>query len=239
MNLDNLKKSLNINGWAKFKIKDYEKFTVLQNHIIEELKKNQSIKEEFNKQNISSVMELRQKSSSLSDKIVNLIRKEYIDDLSFQSIDCFRDYIIPLFGNKLLSQKFPQIQINIPSNNSTITPPHTEVMSGHSPYTYNFWIPLHKVEGNSGLYLVDLNKSINICDMEIQGKIKSRYDFLKEYLFFPEVDDGEALIFNGFIYHGSVSHKFKKSRFSIDLRLQSLDKPLFHKFNEYFKIIEI
>ena len=96
MDLNNFKKLLNINGWAKFKIKDYEKFTVLQSHIIEGLKKNKIIKEEFNKQNINSVMELRQNSSSLSDNVVNLIRKEYIDDLSFHSINCFSDYIIPL-----------------------------------------------------------------------------------------------------------------------------------------------
>ena len=119
MDLDNFKKLLNINGWAKFKIKDYEKFMVLQSHIIEGLKKNKIIKEEFDKLNINSVNELRQKSSSLSHNAVNLIRKEYIDDLSFHSINCFRDYIVPLFGNKLLSQKFPQIQINIPSNKVT------------------------------------------------------------------------------------------------------------------------
>ena len=239
MNINNLKELLNLNGWAKFKVKDIEKFTFLKSHILNGLKKNQIIDEDFKKKNINSVTELRQKSSELNNNIVNIIRKEYIQDLSFHSLDCFREYIIPLFGKKILSQKFPQIQINISSNQSTKTPPHSEIMSGHSPFTYNFWIPLHKVEGNSGLYLVDLKQSIYASDMEIDGEIKNRYDYLKDFIFFPEVDEGEALIFNPFIYHGSVNHKFKNSRFSIDIRLQSINKPLFQKFNEYFKIIEL
>ena len=77
-------------------------------------------------------------------------------------------------------------------------------MAGHSPFTYNFWIPFHKVEGNSGLYLVEIDKSLELCDSEIEGKISNRYKAINEHLFFPDVDEGEALIFNGFVYHVSV-----------------------------------
>ena len=45
-------------------------------------KKNQIIDEDL-KKNINSVTELRQKSSELNNNIVNIIRKEYIQDLSF------------------------------------------------------------------------------------------------------------------------------------------------------------
>ena len=125
------------------------------------------------------------------------------------SLDCFREYIIPLFGKKILSQKFPQIQINISSNQSTKTPHIQKSCLDTLRLHIIFGFLLHKVEGNSGLYLVDLKQSIYASDMEIDGEIKNRYDYLKDFIFFPEVDEGEALIFNPFIYHGSVNHKFK------------------------------
>ena len=102
--------------------------------------------------------------------------------------------------------------------------------------------PLHQAKAMAerlGLYLVEIDKSLELCDSEIEGKISNRYKAINEHLFFPDVDEGEALIFNGFVYHGSVSHKYEKSRFSIDMRLQRFEKPLFQKFNEYFEVLKI
>ena len=55
-------------------------------------------------------------------------------------------------------------------------------------------------------------------------------------MFFPKIKFGEALVFNPFVYHGSIHHKNKRSRISLDVRLQRLDRPLFQKYNDFLEI---
>ena len=112
-------------------------------------------------------------------------------------------------------------------------------MAGHSPFTFNFWLPFHNVETKTGIYIVNSVKSVELCDYEINNKITNRLDLLKEHMYFPEVKYGEALLFNGFVYHGTVDHDVKQARISLDLRLQSRAKPLFQKFNEFFRKVKL
>ena len=57
-------------------------------------------------------------------------------------------------------------------------------------------------------------------------------------MYFPKIKFGEALIFNPFVYHGSIYHK-EYARISVDARFQSLNKPLLQKYNDFFKTIEL
>ena len=41
-------------------------------------------------------------------------------------------------------------------------------MAGHSPYTYNIWIPFHDVTDKSGIFLIDDSLSVKFCDSEIK-----------------------------------------------------------------------
>ena len=58
-------------------------------------------------------------------------------------------------------------------------------------------------------------------------------------MIFPKIKFGEALIFNPFVYHGSIYHDSNYARISLDVRFQSLNKPLFQKYNDFFKAIEL
>jgi len=146
----------------------------------------------------------------------------------------FSSALIPLFGRQVLVQKYPQIQVHVGFRDLTRTFPHFEMMAGHSPFTYNIWVPFHDIIDNSGIFIIDDQLSVKLCDEEIQKKIKNRRRLLSDYLFFPKLKFGEALIFNPFVYHGSILHESNKSRISVDLRLQRFSHPLFQKYNDFF-----
>ena len=58
-------------------------------------------------------------------------------------------------------------------------------------------------------------------------------------LWSPSESLGYSLIFNPFVYHGSIYHNSNYARISLDVRFQSLEKPLFQKYNDYFKTAEL
>ena len=238
-NYDLIKRQLRDKGWAKINVNEIGKIDLLKNQLIDGVIKNEKINSHFKAHKIFNIEDLRSNALKFNDEVINEIRKVYVDSLSEKIVDCFSESIINIFGRDILIQRYPQIQLNVANKNSTKTFPHIEVMAGHSPFTFNFWLPFHDVENKSGIYIVDSDKSVELCDYEINNKITNRLDLLKEHMYFPEVRYGEALLFNGFVYHGTVDHDVKQARISLDLRLQSSDKPLFQKFNEFFRKVKL
>ena len=55
-------------------------------------------------------------------------------------------------------------------------------------------------------------------------------------MYFPKIKFGEVLIFNPFVYHGSIYHKSEYARISVDARFQSLNKPLFQNTTIFLKL---
>ena len=237
--LNNVKKQLRERGWAKIKVDDDKKILNLKMELFNGLLLNKNIFNAFKKNSITDIDSLRIKSKNLNSEVINDIRKVYVNDLSIKTLNCFSENIKNIFGSDILIQRYPQIQVHVTNKTSTKTSPHIEVMAGHSPYTFNFWVPFHNVDFKTGIFIVDADKSVELCDFEINNVIQNRLEILKDHLHFPKVNIGEALLFNGFVYHGSVDHTSEKARISVDVRLQSSIKPLFQKFNEFFKMVKL
>ena len=222
-------------GWSIIKAKRIKNVELLSKRFLLELKKNK-VSKLFDYKSISS---FRKFAKKLDDDVLNLIRKLYLNKFSENILKVFSHDLTPIFGKKLLVQKYPQIQIHSGFKNSTKTFPHYEMMAGHSPYTYNIWLPLHDIVDKSGIFLIDDKLSVKLCDKEIKNNINNREDFLSNRMFFPKLKFGEAIIFNPFVYHGSVYHQNKNSRVSLDVRIQNFKHPLFQKYNDFFKTINL
>ena len=232
---DKIKNNLKSRGWSKITCNSLQQFDTFFNDFLNSIQEKEEVKVAFQELGISNIEELREKAKYLDNNIVNHIRKTYLANFSQSVIGLFSDFIKAIFGNQILVQKYPQIQLHIPNNNTTKTYPHLEVMAGHSPFTYNFWVPFHQINDESGNYMIDDHQSVKLCDDELNSDIESREDFLKiQNLTFPKVKFGEALFFNGFVYHGSVQHNNSKARVSLDVRMQQASAPLFQKYNDFF-----
>ena len=234
----NHKFNLKSKGWSIIKSQNVNDIELLSKNFLQELKKNKKLNL-FITKNVKSINSLRKIVSKLDDNILNLIRRLYLNKFSTNILKAFSQDLIPIFGKKLLVQKYPQIQIHVGFKNSTKTFPHYEMMAGHSPFTYNIWLPFHDIIDKSGIFLIDDKLSVNLCDKEIKNNINNREKFLFNKMFFPKIKFGEALVFNPFVYHGSIHHKNKSSRISLDVRLQRLDRPLFQKYNDFFTTLNL
>ncbi len=236
--MQNHKYNLKKKGWSVLKSKRLHEIKLLRDNFIKEItenKKNLLI----SSKKIKKIETLRKILNKLNDSSLNSIRKKYLNKFSENIIKIFSHELISIFGKNLLIQKYPQIQVHVGKKNSTKTFPHCEIMAGHSPYTYNIWIPFHDVTDKSGIFLIDDSLSVKFCDSEIKKNIKDREKLLSNKMYFPKIKFGEALIFNPFVYHGSIYHKSEYARISVDARFQSLNKPLFQKYNDFFKTIEL
>ena len=232
--MQQLRRDLIKKGWSIIKCKNLTDIELISKNFINELKKNITLASILKKQNIKDIAGLRKFANKLEDEKLNFIRKQYLNKFSKDIIKTFSSVLIPLFGRQVLVQKYPQIQVHVGFRNSTRTFPHSEIMAGHSPFTYNIWVPFHDIIDNSGLFIIDDKLSVKLCDEEIEKKIKNRRKLLSDYLFFPKLKFGEAIIFNPFVYHGSIQHESNKSRISLDLRVQRFSHPLFQKYNDFF-----
>lgn len=234
-----MKKELLSKGWSIIKCNNLAAIKSLSADFIKELKKNKISNSIFKNGNINNIKELRKFSNKLDDNSLNLVKKIYLNKFSHKILKAFSLALTSVFGKKVFLQKFPQIQIHRGFSSSRITFPHCEIMSAHSPYTYNIWVPFHEVIDNSGIFLIDDKLSVKLCDIEIKKKIKNRQKFLSKHFYFPKLKFGEALIFNAFVYHGAIYHNNKNARISLDARLQRSDRPLFEKYNEFFSEIHL
>ena len=226
--------NLKNDGWTIIKSKNISDIEILSKNFLQELKKSKILNLK-----IENINFLRRFVNKLDDNVLNSIRKIYLNKFSENIIKAFSQELAPLFGKKLLVQKYPQIQIHSGFKNSTKTFPHYEMMAGHSPYTYNIWLPFHDIVDKSGIFLIKDKLSVKLCDKEIKNNINDREKFLSKKMFFPKLKFGEALVFNPSVYHGSIYHNNTSSRISVDVRLQKQNHPLFQKYNDFFKTVDL
>ena len=226
-----LKNNLKVNGWC---IIDLEK------KIIQKIKKSfqnkiYSIYPDFKKLTLE---ELRQKMSMFKfNQRLNKIKMQAFPNLSDFGFEGIQNSLNSIFArNSYLLQRNSHIDINVAKNLFTKTITHAEIMAGHSPYTFTVWVPLHDIDDNSGLFLVDLEKSLSIIDHFDVNKIKIK-KFLKKNKFYPKLKEGQALIFSSFNLHGSDTHSNSKARMSINFRIHPKRKYLFQKDSLYFKSV--
>tara|TARA_Y100000741_G_scaffold328045_1_gene281027 strand:+ start:345 stop:1055 length:711 start_codon:yes stop_codon:yes gene_type:complete len=221
------------NGWSIIKSKDPKLIKQLFEIFKNQIKKNTDLNKDI-KNKIKDIKSTRTMTNKLEDNTLNSIRKIYLENFSKKIVNIFSHELKPIFGKKLLIQRYPQIQIHVGFKHSTKTFPHCEMMAAHSPYTYNIWMPFHDIIDNSGIFLIDDVTSVKLCDKEIKKNVKDREKLVSKNVFFPKIKLGEALIFNPFVTHGSVYHKNIYSRLSLDFRVQSFNKPLFQRYNDFF-----
>ena len=124
------------------------------------------------------------------DNILNLIRRLYLNKFSTNILKAFSQDLIPIFGKKLLVQRYPQIQIHAGFKNSTKTVPHSEMMAGHSPFTYNIWLAFHDIIDKSGIFLIDDKLSV---DEKISNKKQIAQNQFQQKISLKKIDNPDEM----------------------------------------------
>jgi sporadic carbohydrate cluster 2OG-Fe(II) oxygenase len=122
-------------------------------------------------------------------------------------------------GPDLFIQKSINLSIQLPGDESSILPIHSDCNSGDSPYQLNIWIPLMSVSGTGSMFILSTERSLQGLQ-SIRGGAGCNFE--------PQPDDfvalnyGEFLIFHPAYLHGNVLNTTDLTRVSLNVRFASI-----------------
>lgn len=183
---------------------------------------------------------LRRRLSNLSQPELNDLKAVAMPDLSVALVEAFREPITRLCGGRIFLQRRPNINFNVPGRDGSVTRSHTDMLMGHSPYTFTLWVPLHDIEDGSGLCWLDQPNSMRfLADRDAFNEPYDEKDFWAKAEDWLRMKFGQGLLFNGFVLHGAQPNLSEYTRIALDVRVQSIHKPLYQKNMEYFVVHEM
>lgn len=218
-------------GWKIYKTSKINELKIICNNMLTEFKKF-GIKAD-------TIDELREKVSELEEAELNNIKSNFNINCGTLIAKIYSETIKSIAGNNIFLQRKPHLQINSPNKIKTVTPPHADIIFGHSPGTFTIWTPLHDVNDSSGLFCVDLDKSISLMISEEKFGDQFSEKLFNRDVYKPlKVKFGESIIFNSLVVHGAWLNTSSLARISLDTRFQNINKKLFEKNIDYFEIYE-
>ena len=165
--------------------------------------------------------------------IINKLNKDKNFDKKYYLAS--KDILEFLVGNELAMQTKINLSVQIPNDQTSTLPMHSDIYAGESPFEVVCWIPLMDVKPNSQSMFITspkenkiinnmVSKSKNITILKIYNKHKKKFRFLK-------INYGEILVFSPILLHGNIVNKTNLTRFSLNCRFKSILTP-FDVFNK-------
>lgn len=139
-----------------------------------------------------------------------------------------RKYLHWLVGNELAMQRSCNLSIQLPRDDSSLLPLHSDVWSGNSPYEVVFWIPLVDCYRSKSMFILPKPASDRVYrDFQYYSKLNAKKFFqaIEKDLIWLDVPYGKAAIFSHSLPHGNGINYEKETRWTINIRFKSLLSP--------------
>jgi sporadic carbohydrate cluster 2OG-Fe(II) oxygenase len=217
------------NGYLIKKTTDIESLNKLQDFVYKILSENKKniLKDKIKYFEALHKFVTKKELNEFRVKAITSINKskqfrDYYYDSSKEILDC-------LVGNEIAMQKKINLSIQIPNDNKSMLPMHSDIYAGESPFEVVIWIPLMNVKKSSHSMFItnpkdnvainkEITKSKNKTIIKIYNKFKKKFKFLK-------INYGEILVFSPIIQHGNVVNTTTETRVSLNCRFKSLLAP--------------
>ena len=135
-------------------------------------------------------------------------------------------------------QKNINLSIQLPNDESSLLPIHSDVWSGDSPYEINLWLPLVDCYRSKSMYLLKKKYLEKFILKLKKNKIKNSskiFNLVKNEIIFLKIKFGNFLIFDQTLPHGNVINQEKETRWSMNCRFKSMFSPYGDKkIGEFF-----
>jgi len=148
-----------------------------------------------------------------------------------------------IVGNELAMQLRVNLSIQLPNDDSSLLPVHSDVWSGDSPYEIVLWVPYVNCYKTKSMYMLPSEK-----DRVFQSKMQDFKDKTAEDVFkgiekdvdWFDVPYGHVAIFTQNQMHGNRVNIEHESRWSSNCRFKSVFAPYSDKkLGEFFEPIII
>lgn len=227
----------------------FEKQFINQGSIITDVENKKSLQyiNYLIKKNLVKILRLNVKAQKLNlNKIHNYINKININQTRLELIykinkdKKFREVFYSLsknmlnhiIGNELAMQNNINLSIQIPNDETSLLPIHSDTWSGDSPFESVLWLPLVDCYKTKSMFILKAKKIKKFNQFFSSKKIKSisdLYDFFKKDIKFLEIEFGKYLLFNQNLPHGNLVNKTSETRVSLNCRFKGLFTPYSQK----------
>ena len=154
-----------------------------------------------------------------------------------------RQSIEALVGNELAMQCRVNLSIQLPNDDSSLLPVHTDVWSGNSPFEIVVWLPLANCRRTKSMYLLPPGPNRSVSGRLHEFASQSAEDLF--HAIEPDVEwidirYGEVLLFAQSLMHGNRVNLEPDTRWSMNCRFKSLFSPYADKrLGEFFEPITV
>ncbi len=229
-----IKKEFLNRGYIIKKIKNKKSLNFIKKLIIKKIEKQILIKNP----------DLNKIHKFINKEDLNNFRLSLYEDLNknerfkFHYFNLGREILYELVGNEIMMQKKINLSIQLPGDESSLLPIHSDVWSGDSPYEINLWMPLVNCYKTKSMYIIkqkDFNKLKVLLRQKKYSDSTKIFGLLKKKLKWLKVNYGEILIFNQTLPHGNVVNEENTTRISLNCRFKSIFSPYKDKkIGEFF-----
>ncbi len=154
-----------------------------------------------------------------------------------------RPWLEKLVGNELSMQLRLNLSIQLPKDESSLLPIHSDAWGGDSPFEVVVWLPLVDCYGTKSMFLLppeptkELHENFkNLAGQSSEVLFKS----VEKDLIWMNVKYGEFLLFNHNLPHGNRVNKENETRWSINCRFKGVFTPHNQKkIGEFFEPITL
>ena len=241
-----ISKEFDANGFIVKDIKDLSSLKKIRNTFIDSIKKN-----------ISNASYKKKNDEDLLNSIHKKVRPEKLNGFRMQIINDInknknlrklyyqisREYLDILLGNELSMQLRINLSIQLPKDNSSLLPLHSDVWSGDSPYETVVWLPLVNCYKTKAMYILPPKKYGKLKSVFLKENNASSdkiFNKIKKDLKWITIKYGQVLIFNQCLPHGNVVNKETETRWSLNCRFKGVFSPYKDKkLGEFFEPISL
>ena len=133
-------------------------------------------------------------------------------------------------GNELAMQRKINLSIQLPKDNSSLLPIHSDVWSGCSPFEVVLWVPLVDVYNSKSMFIFPKNINDKVYKkFSLYKNFKIFFDKYKNKIKFLNLKFGQGIIFAHSIIHGNIVNNTNETRWSFNCRFKSLMSPYYKK----------
>ncbi len=154
-----------------------------------------------------------------------------------------RGLIEKIVGNELVMQRGAGLSVQLPGDQSSLLPIHTDVWDGDSPFEVVLWVPMVNCFATKSMYIlpldVDRDYQSRVADFREQGS-EALFEAVEKDAQFLKIDYGSVLLFSQTLMHGNRVNEEETTRWSINCRFKSVMSPYADKrLGEFFEPISV
>ena len=232
-------------GYIIREIEDKDSLNKIKDFYINAAKKN--IKGQINNfsdDKFLNFIHQKIRSNNLNTFRLNIInevnKKKHLRELYYQ---ISRKWLDSLVGNEVAMQLRVNLSIQLPKDNSSLLPLHSDVWSGDSPFETVVWLPLVNCYKTKTMYILPPTKYHKLKTLFGNKKMNSTekiFNKIKKDVKWIKINYGQVLIFNQCLPHGNIVNREKETRWSLNCRFKGVFTPYNDKkIGEFFEPISL